>query len=114
KTNTKLQGGHIYYRGIVAGTLGVIAINIVEFILTLIKISETALWEAAGIVFLSEKALETPLGLLIGIVSHVFVGLVLGVLISYYIYFSGANFSILKGTGVSLIALLIVLGIVFP
>ena len=50
----------------------------------------------------------------IGIFSHVFIAIVLGVAISYYIYFSGTNFAVLKGAGFSLITVFIVLGIIFP
>ncbi len=100
--------------GLIAGIAGVIAINIAEFFLELLGISETTLWEAGGIFFLSEKAVETPLGIAIGVFSHVFVGILIGVIISYYIFFSGIDFAVLKSTGVSLIALFITLGIVFP
>ncbi len=101
-------------RGIVAGILGVIAINIVEAILKFLTISETALWEAGGIVFLSEKALEITKGIAIGIFSHFFVALVLGVFISYYIFFSGTNLAVIKSVGISLIAMFITLGLIFP
>ncbi len=101
-------------RGIIAGIIGAIAINIVEFILMLLKISETPLWQAGGMVFLSEQALQTPLGMTIGILSHVIVAIVLGVAISYYIAYTGTSFAVLKGTGVSLLALFFVLGIFFP
>ena len=48
-------------KGMIAGIIGVVAINIAELLLRLLKISETALWEAGGIVFLSESALATPI-----------------------------------------------------
>lgn len=101
-------------KGMIAGIVGVIAINIVEFILKLMKISETALWEAGGIVFLSEQALKTPLGIAIGVLSHIFVAIFVGIGIAYYLHFSGMDFAVLKGIGISLIALFIALGIFFP
>ncbi len=94
--------------------IGVIAINILEIIMRLLKISETTLWEAGGSVFLSAKALETPLGITIGFMSHIFVALIIGVVISYYIFFSGTNMAVWKGVGLSVIAVFLVLGIFFP
>lgn len=104
----------IFGRGLIAGIAGAILINIVEVFLTLLNISESTLWEAGGIVFLSEQVLDTPLGIAIGVFSHVFVSLVVGIGISYYLYFSGTNYAVLKGIGISLIAGFITLGIVFP
>ena len=101
-------------RGIIAGLAGVIAINILEFFLQLLGISETQLWEAGGIIFLSESALQTPLGIAIGVFSHVFVALVVAVGISYFLLLSGGDFSVLKGIGISLIAGFITLILVFP
>jgi hypothetical protein len=92
----------------------VVAINIVEFILMRLKISETPLWQAGGIIFLSEQALQTPLGITIGILSHIIVAIVLGVAISYYINYTGTDLAIFKATGVSLLALFFALGIFFP
>jgi hypothetical protein len=101
-------------RGLIAGIIGVIFINIIEFIMMLLKFSETPLWQAGGIVFLSEEALQTPLGITIGILSHVFVAIAVGIAISYYITYTGIDLAIFKATGVSLIALFFVLGIFFP
>jgi len=101
-------------RGIIAGAIGVIAINLVEVLLTYLKISETPLWQAGGIVFLNEDALKTPLGIAIGVFSHVFIALVIGVVIAYYIYYSGTDFAAIKGAGLSIIAGFTVLAIIFP
>ncbi len=101
-------------RGLIAGVAGVIAINIAEFIMDLFGISETTLWEAGSIFFLTERAVETPLGIAIGVITHVFVSLVVGLLISYYLFFSGTDYAIFKGIVVSLLGLFITLGIVFP
>lgn len=100
--------------GTIAGLVGVLAINLVEYVLLNLNISETPLWHAGGIVFLTEAALQTPLGIAIGIFSHVFIAIVLGVLIAYYISFTGKELAIMKGIGVSLIAGFIVLTIIFP
>lgn len=101
-------------QGLVASLVGAIAINVVEFILKLIKISETALWEAGAIFFLSEEAAKTPLGITIGVLTHIFVAIVVGLTISYFIFYSGRDFAIIKGITISLISLFITLGIVFP
>ncbi len=101
-------------RGLIAAIAGAIAINIAELILDMLKISETTLWEAGGIFFLTEQAVQTPFGITIGVFSHIFVSLVVGVLISYYLYYSGTHFAILKGISISLITLFITLGLVFP
>lgn len=101
-------------KGIIAGLVGVLAINLVEVLLTLIKLSETPLWQAGGIVFLTEAALQTPLGIAIGIFSHIFIAVALGVIIAYYITYSGSELAVYKGAGISLIAGFIVLTIIFP
>ncbi len=101
-------------RGLIAGAAGVLAINLVEVLLMKLNISETPLWQAGGIVFLTEPALKTPLGMAIGIFSHIFIGLVLGTAIAYYISCTGKDFAVLKGTGLSLIAGFVVLTIIFP
>ncbi len=100
--------------GLIVGIIGVASINIAEFIMMALNISETPLWEAGGIVFLSEDALQTTLGFAIGLLSHILVGIAVGLAISYYIYFTGTDFIVLKATGVSLAALFFVLGILFP
>lgn len=79
-----------------------------------VKLSETALWEAGGYVFLSEKALNTPLGKVVGFTSHVFIGIFVGVSISYFLYFTGNQNGILKGIALSLSSLYLALGIIFP
>ncbi|MDW7650533.1 MAG: hypothetical protein SCK29_10345 [Bacillota bacterium] len=101
-------------RGLVAGLAGVLTINAVEFLLMYLNLSETPLWQAGGIVFLTESALQTPLGIAIGIFSHVFIAIVLGIIIAYYIHYTDVDFAILKGVGLSLIAGFIVLTIIFP
>lgn len=101
-------------RGLIAGIVGAIAINIVEFFLDLANISETTLWEAGGIFLLTKEAVKTPLGITIGLMTHVFVAITVGILISYFLYFSGTNFAVIKGIVVSLFSLFITLGIVFP
>ena len=101
-------------RGIFAGSIGVIVINLVEYLLAYLQISETPLWVAGGLVFLSEKALATPLEIFIGVLSNVFVAIVVGIAISYYIFFSGTDFAVLKGVGISLIVLFLAQGVIFP
>ncbi len=100
--------------GLAAGTAGVIAINIAEYFLDRLGISETKLWEAGGIFFLSEEAVKTPLGTIIGVITHVFVGLLVAIIISYFLYYSGTDLAVMKGITISLVALLLTLGIVFP
>ncbi len=65
-------------------------------------------------VFLSEKVIKSPLGIVIGIMSHVFVGLVVGVIIAYYIETTGVKMAIGKGVFVSVIVLYLILGVLFP
>jgi hypothetical protein len=101
-------------QGLAAGLIGAIAINVVEFILRLINLSETTLWQAGGIFFLSEEAMQTPLGIAIGVLTHIFVALLVGIIISYFLFYSGTDFAIMKGITISLLSLFITLGIVFP
>ncbi len=104
----------IFGRGFYAAIVGLIAINIAELIMSALHISSTTLWQAGGSLFLTEKTLNTPLGITIGVTSHILMGLFVGVAISYYIYFTGTNYGVLKGTGVSLLMVFIVLGLIFP
>ena len=101
-------------RGLVACIPGIIAINIVEYILKLMQISETPLPQAGAIFFLTEEAARTPLGIAIGFFAHIFVAVLAGILISYYIYYSGTDYAVIKGIVISMLFLFITLGIVFP
>jgi hypothetical protein len=101
-------------RGLVASIPGIIAINIVEYILKLMQVSETPLSQAGAIFFLTEEAARTPLGIAIGFFAHIFVAVLVGVLISYYIFYSGTDYAVIKGIVISMLFLFISLGIVFP
>lgn len=80
-----------------------------------IKLSETALWQAGGYVFITdEKILNTPLGIAVGFASHVFIGIFVGISISYFLYFTGNQNGILKGIAVTLASLYLAQGVVFP
>lgn len=104
----------VFGRGIIAGIVGIVAINLVEVLLAFLNISETPLWQAGGIVFLSEQALQTPLGIAIGVFSHVFIGIVVAIAISYFIHATGSNLATLKGIGLSLVVGFITLALIFP
>jgi len=101
-------------RGVAASIIGIVALDIADYFMMLINISKTPLWEAGGAVLLSENALKEPLGIAIGFASHMIVAMFVGIAISYFLYITGTNFSILKGIGLSFIALYIVLVLVFP
>ena len=101
-------------RGLIASVAGAVAINITEFILDLLNISETTLWRAGGIFFLTEEAVATPLGIFIGVITHAFVAIVVGLFISYFMLYTGTNYAVIKGIIISLFALFITLGIIFP
>ncbi len=61
-----------------------------------------------------KTAVQTPLGIFIGVITHIFVGIVFGIVTSYYLYYSGTDYAVIKGISLSLIGLFITLGIVFP
>lgn len=102
-------------RGLIASLIGILCTNIIELLMKSVKLSETALWQAGGYVFISdEKILNTPLGIAVGLTSHVFIGICVGISISYFLYFTGNQNGILKGITVSLAYLYLAQGIVFP
>jgi hypothetical protein len=101
-------------QGLAAGLVGVTAVNIVELFLKRLNISETTLWKAGSLFFLSEQAAQTTLGIFIGVLTHIFVALLVGLAISFFLYYSGTDFAMIKGITISMISLFITLGIVFP
>lgn len=103
-----------YYGGLLAGSIAIIAINLAEFLMRILNISETTLWQAGGAVFLAEKALMTPLGIGIGIFSHILVSLFMAIIITYYLQLTGKDYAILKGLSISLAAMFVFFGLVFP
>lgn len=102
-------------RGLIASLIGLLFINIIELFMKFIKLSETALWQAGGYVFITdEKVLNTPLGIAVGFSSHVFIGIFAGISISYFLYSTGNKNGVLKGITVALSFLYLAQGIVFP
>ncbi len=103
-----------FSRGLVAGMAGVVAINLAELIMRGLNISKTTLWQAAGQVFLSPDALKSPLGITVGVISHILVTLFVATAISYFIYFTGPAWAVFKGMWVSLFFLFVFVGWALP
>lgn len=103
-----------FSRGVIAGIAGVIAINLVELLGKVIGLSKTSLSQGAGLVFLSQEAVKTPLGIILGFTSQICVTIFVAIVISFFIYFIGIGWSLVKGAAISLLFMYVFLGWAIP
>ncbi|ATW26381.1 DUF6789 family protein [Candidatus Formimonas warabiya] len=98
--------------GTIAGIIGTIVMHLLSMLwksLGLIKI--TSLQVAASL-FLSWNQVTTPIGYMVGVLSHIMIGAAGGVLLAYFIRFSGKDYYWLKGLALAGFMLLAGMGFV--
>jgi hypothetical protein len=89
--------------GSIAGLISSGVIMIYSLILDLLGFKFIAIWESAASIILDAKLLHTPIGFLIGLVVHIGLGCACGVMLAYILRFTGKDFYLMKGVGLTAI-----------
>ena len=98
--------------GAIAGIIGTVVMHLLSMLwkwLGLIKISTL---QVAATLFLSWDQVNTPIGYIVGAASHLMIGAAGGVILAYFIRFSGKDYYWLKGLALSGLMLLAGMGFV--
>ncbi len=86
--------------GALAGIIGTLAKEIVDFLSVTIGWSKYLYWNLAASVFVLPKDVHQPGALIIGGLADIIVGSFWGIVLFYIIKFSGRSYSYIKGLGI--------------
>lgn len=86
--------------GAFSGIIATAITTLLNWILLAGGVSFTSLWIFAGAILLNNTALYTPLGILIGMVTHFMLGGIFGVITAFTLRITGKDYYLIKGIGV--------------
>lgn len=98
--------------GVVAGILGLLAMHLSSWAWKSAGIIDLTTLQVSAAIFLTPSQIDTLAGTIVGILAHIMVGSAGGVLLAYFIKFSGKEFFWLKGLGLSGFMLLVGMGLI--
>lgn len=86
--------------GVFSGIIATAITTLLSWIALQSGISFTSLWIFAGAIVLNDAALHTPLGILLGMVTHLMLGGIFGVITAFTLRLTGKDYYLIKGIGV--------------
>lgn len=87
--------------GAFSGIIATAITTLLTWIVLQSGVSFTSLWIFAGAIVLNDSALHTPLGILIGMVTHLMLGGIFGVITAFTLRLTGKDYYLIKGVGVA-------------
>ncbi len=116
--NESLEGvsfmGDTLTLGTIAGTLGTGAMHILSVLFLKLNLIRITTLQVSSAIFIDWSQVNTPLGIIIGIIVHIIIGAAGGVLLAYFIRFSGKDFYYIKGLALAGFMLLVGMGLIIP
>jgi NhaP-type Na+/H+ or K+/H+ antiporter len=101
------------YLWVISGIVGVLIRDIYSFLAKLVGLAKFYIWNVGADLFVHGKEVHSVLGNILGFLTDIVVGGMLGVAIGLLIEWRGSKHYILKGCGVGLLAWLFFFGILF-
>lgn len=101
-----------FFLGAVAGVIVNIPLNILDYILYKLNISQYHIWHIAASVYFPKSQVITLPALIVGMLTHFILVAILGIAILYLLYYTGTDYYWAKGLAFSMIAWLFIFGIV--
>jgi len=98
--------------GTVAGILGTVVMHIISMLWEYLGLITITTLEVSGEIFLSPDQINTFAGYVVSMTAHFIIGAAGGVLLAYFMKFSGCAFYWLKGLGLAGFMLLAGMGLV--
>ena len=100
--------------GTIAGLIGTIGMHITNSILKSFGIVKITTLQIASSLFLNWDQIDTIYGQLVGYINHFFIGAIVGVVIAFVYKFTGKDFFLVKGLGITGLSYLAALGFITP
>jgi len=100
--------------GVVGGILGTIGMHITNMILSYLGIVKITSLQITATLFLNWEQANTTFGILIGLINHLFIGAIIGVIIAFVLKYFGKDYYLLKGLGITGLGYLIGMGFIIP
>lgn len=83
--------------GTIAGVLGTLVMHLLSMLWKSLGLIKITTLQVSATIFLSWDQVNTPIGYIVGAVSHLMIGAAGGVILAYFIRFSGKDYYWLKG-----------------
>ncbi|MBU7007369.1 hypothetical protein [Phosphitispora fastidiosa] len=100
--------------GVIGGLLGTVGMHITNMALQFFGIVKITSLQVTAALFLNWSQVNTMYGSIIGWVNHLFIGAVVGIIISLVFKYFGKDYYLLKGLGVTGLGYLVGMGFVIP
>ena len=99
--------------GALAGIASILTRDIYSYLAKQIGFSKFYVWNIAADLFVHGKAVQTPVGTILGILADMGTGALLGVLFVHFLRWTGGKNPLIKGVGLGVGAWLLLFGIMF-
>lgn len=100
--------------GVIGGLIGTLGMHITNMALQFLGIVKITSLQVTAALFLNWSEVNTMYGSIIGWVNHLFIGAVVGIIISFMLKYYGKDYYLLKGLGVTGLGYLVGMGFVIP
>ncbi|SEO82276.1 hypothetical protein [Propionispora vibrioides] len=87
--------------GAFSGIIATAITTLLSWLLLQSGVSFTSLWIFAGALVLNDSALHTPWGISIGMITHLMLGGIFGVITAFTLRLTGKDYYLIKGLGVA-------------
>ncbi len=100
--------------GVIGGLIGTLGMHITNIALQFLGIVKITSLQVTAALFLNWSEVNTMYGSIIGWVNHLFIGAVVGIIISFMLKYYGKDYYLIKGLGVTGLGYLVGMGFVIP
>lgn len=84
-------------RGTLAGLAGAVVMNLIMYLIVFLGVNTLQPWQIAADVFLTWEQVNTPLGMIIGLIGSLALSIASALLTVFVLEWTGYDFAILKG-----------------
>jgi len=100
--------------GVVGGLIGTIGMHLINLILKYLGIVKITSIQITATLFLNWNQANTIYGTIIGLINHLFIGSIIGVIIAFVFKYFGKDYYLIKGLGITGLGYLVGMGFVIP
>lgn len=100
--------------GSIAGALGTFVMHIFSILFEKLGLIKITTLQISSAIFLDWSQVNTTMGIVVGAIVHFIIGAAGGVLLAYFIRFSGKDYYLVKGLALAGLMLLVGMGLIMP
>ncbi len=100
--------------GAIAGIIGTIGMHITNMFLKSLGLVKITTLQIASSLFLDWDKTNTTYGIIVGYINHFFIGSIVGVTIAFVFKYTGKDYFLIKGLGITGIFYLVSMGFMIP